>query len=725
MRRCTGLLSADLALVLALLSLTTTGVTAQVRSPGAGRLVVVAAPQAPPPGAARLGPLSSQSRVILDVVLKPRDPRRLAAIAMAVSTPGSRLRGDYLSPAQLRSEFGPSTAEVGSVIGALTAAGLRVFSVTPDHLTIQVSASENVLARALHTSFARYRLGSGRIGYANTASAVLPASISGHVQALIGLSDLARFVPLAARPSVLSTSKALPRTTPGPLVQGAISGRPRASVPSPCLAAASEHVLQARTADQLASAYGMTGLYAAGDYGAGVTVGVFELEQDAPSDIAAYEACYGIAAPVSYIKVDGGAPGPAYGSGEAALDIEDVAGLAPQAKIEVYQAPNNSVGPFDEFQYIVDHPSAKVVTTSWGECESFLGNTPAWPSAAAKAAVAESTLFELAAAEGQSWIAAAGDSGATDCMPSPGVVESQLAVDDPGSQPFVTSVGGTSLYLNANGPFQTVWNDSASQQGAGGGGISEMWPMPAYQTGAPASLGVINNESSAKACHVLSGYCREVPDVTADADPDTGYAYYYEGAWSSIGGTSGGAPLWAAVTALTDASTRCAGRSVGFLNPALYAVAGSSSYAGAFTDITTGNNDYTPSGQADGLFRAMPGYDMASGLGSPLVTSPSGGLALALCSSLGDLRPGVDSISPATGPTKGGNRVIIAGYGFSGVTAVYFGTRRAKFLLQQALEPAPTKIVATVPPGSGKQWVVVHVGKYTSALAPGDQYTYR
>src|SRR6202035_913799 len=115
----------------------------------------------------------------------------------------------------------------------------------------------------------------------------------------------------------------------------------------------------------------------AGDQGAGVTVAVYELEPNDPNDIAAYQSCYGTNASVSYFPVDGGA-GTGSGSGEAALDIEDVIGLAPKANIVVYQGPNSNsgapgAGPYDTYQKIITDNVAKVITTSWGQCEAMEG----------------------------------------------------------------------------------------------------------------------------------------------------------------------------------------------------------------------------------------------------------------------------------------------------------------------------------------------------------------
>ena len=141
--------------------------------------------------------------------------------------------------------------------------------------------------------------------------------------------------------------------------------------------------------------------------------------------------------------------------------------------------------------------------------------------------------------------------------------------------------------------------------------------MPSYQSGAPSSLHVINSNSSGTPCDAASGsYCREVPDVSANADEYTGYIIYYDGSWTGFGGTSAAAPLWAAFTALTDASSTCDGKAIGFANPVLYAAA-AANYSADFFDVTSGNNDYTPYGYTGGLYPAGTAYDMASGLGTP------------------------------------------------------------------------------------------------------------
>jgi subtilase family serine protease len=178
-------------------------------------------------------------------------------------------------------------------------------------------------------------------------------------------------------------------------------------------------------------------------------------------------------------------------------------------------------------------------------------------------------------------VAASGDSGSEGCYR---VNESTaLATLDPASQPFVTSVGGTDLTSVGTPPGERVWNEGvASKAGAGGGGISSVWPMPAWQSGP----GVINPDSSGTPCGAASGYCREVPDVSASADPVHGYIIRLDGKWQDNGGTSAATPLWAAMLADIESASSPVYRA-GFLNPLLYSSAATS--ATGFNDITVGS----------------------------------------------------------------------------------------------------------------------------------------
>jgi len=575
------------------------------------RRTIEAAPRIPAK-AKKLSALPATTSLRLDVLLKPADPDGLAGYAQAVSTPGSVAFHRYLTTAQFASRFGPSPGALATVRSALRAGGLPAGRLSPDHLSIRLRASASRLSRAFATGFSRFRLRSGRAAYANTRAPSLPAGAALEVEGVVGLDNLTEEQPGAVHVKAPRTHRhGQPAVTPQVVTGG----------PQPCAAAGTGGSAGSYTADQVAAAYGFPSLYGQGDLGQGQTVAVIEGEPDLASDVAAYQACYGTHATVSYVGVDGGA-GTGAGSGEAALDIEQIIGLAPEAHIDVYQSYPFVLTLYDEFADAISSDTAKVISTSWGVCESLATQYPdptfGYGPTYAAAFQAENTLFQEAAVQGQSIVAAAGDSGSEGCDPYQAAYAgftSELSVQDPSAQPYVTGVGGTTLADPGAPSSETVWNS----YGAGGGGISQTWTMPSYQSEAPPGLGVVNADSSPAPCGAVAGDCRQVPDVSADADPYTGYAVYWNGSWWSIGGTSAGAPLWSALLSLTNASSACASSPVGFANPALYAAAAAD--PGAFNDITVGNNDYTRTN--DGLYPARPGYDMATGLGSPTTNLPA------------------------------------------------------------------------------------------------------
>ncbi len=582
---------------------------------------------AAPRGSQIVGELAPALRIHVTVALKPRDPAALAAYAQAVSTFGSGLFHDYLTPAQFARRFGASAAAIGAVRGSLEAAGLTPGRISTGGLSIPVVATAGQLERGLRISLRRLSLPNGRTAVIADVAPALQPTAAHAVQAIVGLSSVAAPHPLVVRPPRVPSR--LPAGDPDVDADLATGG------PQPCSTARTEAGAQdSYTADQIAAAYGFAPLYRAGDRGAGVTVAVYELEPVDHRDISGYQSCYGTHASVSYVPVDGG-NGKGPGTGEAALDIENLIGLAPRAKLLVYQARNSNSGapgsgPFDTFSAIVNQDRAKVVSISWGECEDTLG---------AANAGAEGELFEQAAVQGQTVVAASGDSGSEDCVSNGSGGQTQPAVDDPSSQPFVTGVGGTTLTAIGPRPTEGVWNTGLGsltglpQDGASGGGISDLWPMPTGQRDAAAALNVLAGGVTGSQCGHPGGYCREVPDVAADGDPTTGYTIYFNGSgdsigspqgWQAIGGTSGAAPVWAALMALADASPACSAGPVGYALPALYRAA-STSYAADFNDVRSGDNDFT--GTNGGRFPAGLGYDEASGLGSPNAAS----LVASLC----------------------------------------------------------------------------------------------
>ncbi len=649
-----------------------------------------------PPGAQPLGTLPPTTTFQVDVTLRPPDPAGLAGFVADVSDPGSPLFHHYLPPGAFADRFGPTPATVSTVEGVLGAEGLRVVSVAADRLSIAVTGKAKAMERAFGVTLDRYRLPSGRLARAPGAAPTLPGSVAAAVQGVIGLSDTAELQPQDLR------SPPAPTVPPSAAPPASRSLFPHVAGPAPCTAAVNDGTsFGAFTANRLASAYGLTSFYGAGNLGAGATVALYELEPDSPTDIATYQACYGTSTAISTVTVDGGS-GSGAGSGEAALDIEGVLSLAPAASLSVYQGPNSGSGPYDVYRAMANAATPpEVISTSWGLCEAQTGLS---------SARSEQTLFQQMAAQGETVLAAAGDNGSTDCT-SGGNPTSALAVDDPSSQPYVTGVGGTHLTLDGSNQraTETVWNQSANSDGAGGGGISKLWTMPTFQSSAPAALGVVNARSSGTPCGASSGRdCRQVPDLTADADPFTGYVVYYSGGWTAFGGTSAAAPLVAALVALADSSTMCSPAGpIGWLNPDLYAAAGSSTanYAASFADVTSGTNDYTPSGYAGGLFPAGTAYDMASGLGAPNAAA----LAPLLCG------PTLSQVSPPTGPAAGGTTVTVTGTRFSkspGATTVDFGTTPGTGVVCAST----TSCTVTAPSGFGAVPVTVVVGGDTSPV---------
>jgi kumamolisin len=268
--------------------------------------------------------------------------------------------------------------------------------------------------------------------------------------------------------------------------------------------------------------------------------------------------------------------------GEVMLDIEVSGAIAPGANIVVYFADNTDAGFLNAITTAVhdstNNPS--VVSISWGGPES------SWTG---QAMTSMDEAFQAAAAMGVTVCVAAGDDGSTD-----GVTDGQNHVDFPASSPNVLACGGTTLVASGNTiTSETTWNELANNEGATGGGISDVFPLPSWQ----ANAGV---PPSANSNHNVG---RGVPDVSGDADPTTGYVTLVDGQSGVIGGTSAVAPLWAGLIALINESV---GKPAGLVNPLLYQ---SASTAGDFNDVTSGNN---------GAYSAGPGWDPCTGLGSPI-----------------------------------------------------------------------------------------------------------
>ncbi len=671
------------------------------RTPLAGSVAPV------PAGTVLLGPEAAGERVSVDVVLRPRDPDALAAFARDVATPSSPRFHRYLPAGELGATFGPTAVTVQATRSWLASTGLTLGATTPDGLVVPVTGTVAGLESAFAVPLVRAHLADGRTVRLATAEPSVPRGLVSALQGVIGLSDAAQAHPELTGPIPLAgpVPGSTPGSTPGSASPSAVA--PRTAGPQPCAAIAVHGT--ARTATDLASTYGLSSLFAGGRTGAGQTVGLFELEDFTPSDIAAYQACYGTDVPVTTTSVDGGA-GTDVQHGEAALDIEVVAGLAPGASIHVYTGPNDEQGPLDTYHQMVLDDSAKVLSTSWGQCEPLLGSDAAESEADQ---LAEQTVFEMAASQGQTVLAASGDSGSTDCYQVDG--STTPTVDDPASQPDVTGVGGTVLTGIAPGqPTEVAWGGDASSGGAGGGGDSTTFAAPAWQQVASA-----RSAGTAYTCGPAADeQCREVPDVAASADQAYGDIVYWSqaGGWVQFGGTSMAAPLWAALVA--DIDQGCAAPA-GLLGPSLYA-AGS---ATAFNDVTTGDNLLPLLDPLSTVaFPATAGYDLATGWGSPRA-----GALLSLLTGATSGCPTVTGLSPPSGPGVGGTRVVITGSGFGpGTPTVAFGGRPATVVSH---DPGGTSVTVIAPadPGGPVAVTVTAAGPPaagTSPSTPASTYTY-
>ncbi|MEU2335480.1 S53 family peptidase [Streptomyces sp. NPDC013172] len=622
-RRARAIVAASTA-ALALVAVTATASAAVAQGGTAGSHAPRRIGPAPrvPAGATVTGATAPGTTLHLSVNLAPRDPQALADFVTAVSTPGNAQYHHYLAKGQFASVFGPTGATIAAVSGALKAAGLTPGKVSPDGLSIPVTATAAQASHAFGTGFHNVRLKDGTTDYLNTSAPSLPANVASSVTGIVGLSSV----------NTVSSHHS-PVRRPGGRHSVAVSGRgartvaPHTYTPALCADFTGSGMTDGTdyySPGKLAGAYGMT---ASATAGAGQTVAVFELENVDAASIAAYQSCVGTSTSVSHVYVDttagSGAPATDGSVGvESALDIEDLIGLVPGAAVIDYQGPDaesaTDQNVLDVYQRMVTDDQAQVISTSWGECEAVESSATA---------NAENTVFAEAAAQGQSVVAASGDDGSSDCYRATG--STAKAVDDPASQPYVTGVGGTTMTTSGGTTTQTTWGNAS---GGTGGGVSSRWAPVIYQGG------------------VATTTKRAVPDVSALADPADGYPIYFQDDSQSsspvpgvIGGTSGAAPTWAAAIVQANAGTACqANGRVGFLNTALYRAA-RSSYPTNFWDVTSGNNSVYATG-----YTAAAGYDEVTGLGSP----KEAGLTSALCAAKGTAATGAATFHPLSSPKR-------------------------------------------------------------------------
>jgi kumamolisin len=485
-------------------------------------------------------PAARMGSITVSVIVPPKAP-----LPVNDGQPQERLtREDFASrhgcnPASLRlvSEF---AQEFGLTVERAASPGRCTVHLSGSAAAMQKAFGVSLSMRAMSEGGFRTPEGSFRV---REGAIYLPEELQGHVLAVLGLDN-----------------------------------RPQAK---PHFRLAKPHAENiSYTPVQVAELYGFPSGAKASDQ----TIGIVELGGGyRAADLTAYFETLGLPAPaVTAVSVDGGenTPGSANGAdGEVMLDIEVSASIASGAKIAVYFTPNTDQGFIDAVSTAVHDAVNKpsVLSISWGGPES------TWTG---QASAALNAACQAAAAVGVTITVAAGDSGSTD-----GVSGKANHVDFPASSPYVLACGGTKLTgAGATISSEVVWNELASDEGATGGGVSDLFPLPVWQT------------SSNVPAATEAGGGRGVPDVAGNADPSTGYVVRVDGKTSVIGGTSAVAPLWAGLIALANQQN---GIDAGFINPTLYAASAKS----AFRDITQGDN---------GAFSATTGWDACTGKGSPV-----------------------------------------------------------------------------------------------------------
>jgi subtilase family serine protease len=627
----------------------------------------------------RIGSYSS-SRMPIEVSLAPSHQAALASELRAAYTKGSRGYHQWLRRGQFDTKFAPSAAERAAVARYLRSQGLSVGRSASPFL-IRATGSSGQIETAFRTSLSRFRGQHGAGYFANSTAVRLPATIASGVLGVVGLTNTIRehpdAIPLtgtrpAARApgrhsasceaSYPSTAELFAYANNGTSFPFGYGGGPDCTGLTP---------------SQVNSTYDAPHAGPRGQ-GAGATEAVFELTGYLPSDIATWAQQFygsGYTPPLANRIVDGGPLNPQCPPGdtcppsingyasdlEANLDIEMALTISPGLRqLIVYNAPNDYTGQteLDEYTAMADDDTADTISSSYSTCENDV--TAAYVQS-------ENVVFEQMALQGQSMFAADADNGAFGCIQVDGTHIAN--VQDPAAQPWVTGVGGTSLESDNPGTnpdpaypqgAETVWNvhnlcsnqapapsngnegglfwcaRSVSRVGAGGGGPSEWWGRPFYQRGPGVNsrYSTYGNGSTNCALASVGTPCRETPDISADADIFTGESDYCAGpantnswcnsllsqepdpGWFEVGGTSMATPMWASITADRDSYT---GSRAGNLNPLLYLLFNID--PGRYFHDVTGVGQAQQAATSNGLFPTTPGYDMATGIGTPDMTA--------------------------------------------------------------------------------------------------------
>ena len=490
----------------------------------------------------------SAAKLPVTLVLAERNADALRALVARPHAP--------LTPAQFAAQFAPAAATVDAVRSWAASQGLTVSSVSSNRLLVTLTGSSSQIAQAFGTSFHRFHSAADGNFFAATKSAQLPSAFASKVSAVLGLSSLAKVA--VPKPAIRSA---------GALSKGR-SALPAAGLPS------SLNYPATYTPQDFWSMYDAP----SAQTGAGQQLAIItEGDVTQPkADLATFEKTYGLPA-VTWNQINVGTPSTdTSGDDEWDLDSQYSTAFAPGVTtLNVYVGPSlNDDDILTTINRWVTDDTAKQGSFSAGECDLLAD--------AAGFTTGLDAVLAQAAAQGQTMFFSSGDTG-SQCPAVVGVNGVPAGIPDtnyPASSPYGIGVGGTSV----------LSNDSLTEIGwyAGGGGLSPIEPAAAFQ-------------ANAKVLGVTAPPTRGVPDVSLDADPESGYDVVVGGTVEGIGGTSASAPSWQGIWARVQGAHS---GSLGFAGPVLY----SSGAASAFHDITAGTN---------GAYLAGPGYDLVTGLGTP------------------------------------------------------------------------------------------------------------
>ena len=519
-----------------------------------------------------LGPTRASEAVRFSVSLRLPGEAQMNAYLAGLTTPGSPSFRQYLSPDEFGARFGLADPDVQRVVHWLGDAGLAA-QTTPQRTSIQVSGTAGQVNTLLGITLNDRQSSSGVRYHVPAGQPQVPAALANAVESVVGLDT----EPIQA-PALGSIY---------------MSGVPKGGI----------------TPSLIASAYEIAPLQAAGFTGQGMNIAVVSFDTFTPSDLPLFDQQVGIsgAPEVARVALPGADDTPGAGTGEVSLDLEVIRGIAPQAHITSYEGPNTSDGLVPIIARIVADGKAKIISNSWGSCETRNSKD---------AMNAEEKELAAAFAAGISYFSASGDDAAFDCRrvhvsDNPFERDISPSVDWPAASTNVIAVGGTFLTVRQDGTYydEAGWEEPLGGSGTGGG-LSKNVQRPSWQQGA----GVDNAQSNGK---------RQVPDVAGPADPSSGFFVLYtdpdQGRVSGqVGGTSAAAPFWAASMLLTQQFAQSQGvAQLGPLGPVLYRVAAQQPAGAVFHDVIKGGNL---------LYQSGPGWDYATGLGTPRVAP----LALAI-----------------------------------------------------------------------------------------------